>query len=162
MSPLIIRAANHGDLESLNRLMYQLHDEHHQQCPEHFKTAEEIEQEKSIARYLDNPESLVFVACEQESVCGFISGHFCELTSSVSKPVQMGSIDELYVLPEFRKQGTAKMLLERMETTFIDYGVEQMFVEVWHFNKQATSLYEKVGFGHHIHWLRKPLDDSES
>ncbi|UUM29467.1 GNAT family N-acetyltransferase [Vibrio japonicus] len=154
----MIRAANQSDLDQLNELMYLLHAEHHQQCPEHFKTAEEIEQEKSIARYLDNPECLVFVACEHDQIVGFVSGHFCELVSVVSKPVQMGSIDELYVLPESRKQGTAKALLEKMESTFIDYGVQQMFVEVWHFNQNALALYENQGFGHHIHWLRKPLN----
>jgi ribosomal protein S18 acetylase RimI-like enzyme len=69
----------------------------------------------------------------------------------------MGSVDELYVLPEYRKQGTAKALIEKIEATFIDYGVKQMFVEVWDFNQTAISLYENQGFGHHIHWLRKSL-----
>jgi ribosomal protein S18 acetylase RimI-like enzyme len=32
-----------------------------------------------------------------------------------------------------------------------------MFVEVWNFNQQALALYEKQGFGHHIHCLRKPI-----
>ncbi|MBW3696969.1 GNAT family N-acetyltransferase [Vibrio sp. T187] len=154
-----LRHAKTEDLEQLNELMYQLHDEHHQAQPEHFKTAEEIEQEKSIARYLDSPECLVYVACEGELIVGFVSGHFCELTSSVSKPVQMGSIDELYVLPKARQQGIAKELLKFIESTFRDYGVKQTFVEVWDFNQAAIRLYQNSGFGHHIHWLRKPLTE---
>lgn len=85
---------------------------------------------------------------------------FCELTSVVSQPVMMGSVDELYVMPEYRKQGTAQALLDKIESTFIDYGATQMFVEVWSFNRQALALYEKQGFGHHIHCLRKPLNPS--
>ncbi|BCN24238.1 GNAT family N-acetyltransferase [Vibrio alfacsensis] len=157
MSAFLIKPASFEDLESLNDLMFELHDEHHHQSPEFFKTAEEIEQEKSIARYLDDPECLVFVAAINETVIGFVSGHFCELISTVSKPVLMGSIDELYVVPEYRKQGVAKQLIDRMETMFLDYGVQQMFVEVWDFNQTAMSLYGKHGFGHHIHWLRKTL-----
>ncbi|MDK9772028.1 GNAT family N-acetyltransferase [Vibrio sp. B181a] len=159
MSTFVIKPALFDDLEQLNDLMFELHDEHHIQSPEFFKTAEEIEQEKSIARYLDNPECLVYVARVGDEIIGFVSGHFCELISTVSKPVMMGSVDELYVLPEYRKQGIAKALIEKIEATFVDYGVQQMFVEVWDFNQTAISLYENQGFGHHIHWLRKSLSN---
>lgn len=134
-----------------------LHDEHHAACPEHFKTAEEIEQEKSIARYLDDPECLVLVACCDEQIVGFITGHFCELVSTVSKPVQMGSIDELYVYPKHRQNGLAKQLITNLEQRFEEYGVEQVFVEVWAFNQQAQALYKSINFQSHIHWLRKAL-----
>ncbi len=157
MSTFLIVPARADDLEELNDLMYELHDEHHIACPEHFKTAEEIEQEKSIARYLDMPECLVYVAKQQNAIIGFITGHFCELVSTVSKPVQMGSIDELYVLPEYRKQGVATLLYKKLETTFIEYGVEQVFVEVWAFNHNAHRFYEDSGFQPHIAWLRKSV-----
>lgn len=155
MSNILIAPACAEDLQQLNDLMYELHDEHHIACPEHFKTAEDIEQEKSIARYLDTPECLVYVAKDQDAIIGFITGHFCELVSTVSKPVPMGSIDELYVLPEYRKQGAATWLYKKLETTFIDYGVEQVFVEVWAFNQNAHRFYEYSGFEPHISWLRK-------
>ncbi|WP_391089980.1 GNAT family N-acetyltransferase [Vibrio sp. NH-UV-68] len=158
MQPTTIRAANHDDLESLNQLMFQLHDEHHQRCPEHFKSAQEIEQEKSIARYLDDPECLVLVATLDEQIVGFVSGHFCELISSVSKPVPMGSIDELYVIAAQRKSGIASQLCLEIEQRFDDYGVQQVFVEVWQFNQQAVEFYQQQGFEHHIHWLRKAIN----
>lgn len=158
MQPTTIRAANHDDLESLNQLMFQLHDEHHQRCPEHFKSAQEIEQEKSIARYLDDPECLVLVATLDAHIVGFVSGHFCELISSVSKPVPMGSIDELYVITAQRKSGIASQLCLEIEQRFDDYGVQQVFVEVWHFNQQAVEFYQRLGFDHHIHWLRKAIN----
>lgn len=157
MHTVTIRTAQELDLVKLNELMYSLHDEHHQQCREHFKTAEEIEQEKSIGRYLDDPQCIVQVAVVAERVVGFITGHFCELISTVSKPLQMGSIDELYVEPEFRKQQVAKKLCSAMEEHFDDYGVSQVFVEVWDFNQSALDFYAKHGFEPHIHWLRKAI-----
>ncbi len=157
MSIVAISAARVDDLEQLNDLMFALHDEHHQQCPEHFKTAQEIEQEKSISRYIDDPECLIFVAKQQGRILGFVTGHFCELVSSVSKPVLMGSIDELYICPKSRRKGMAKLLMDKIETRFIDYGVTQVFVEVWQFNQSALELYQGLGFEHHIHWLRKPV-----
>ncbi|EEX92286.1 putative acetyltransferase [Vibrio orientalis CIP 102891 = ATCC 33934] len=157
MQKVAIRAASMKDLEQLNEQMFELHDEHHRQCPEHFKSAQEIEQEKSIARYIDDPECIVLVACEAESVVGFISGHFCELVSTVSQPVQMGSIDELYVKPASRGNGIAKRLCGELESRFEEYGVKQIFVEVWEFNQLAIEFYNHSGFNHHIHWMRKAV-----
>ena len=59
MKNITIRVAQTQDVEQLDELMFRLHDEHHHQCPEHFKTAQEIEQEKSISRYI-NSDCLVF------------------------------------------------------------------------------------------------------
>ncbi|MGY5539265.1 N-acetyltransferase family protein [Vibrio brasiliensis] len=157
MHPVSIRSAGENDLEQLNELMYQLHDEHHRQCPNYFKTAEDIEQEKSIARYLDDPECLVFVACQANAIIGFITGHFCELISTVSKPIQMGSIDELFICREYRGQGVANQLCQKIEQRFVEYGVQEVFVEVWQFNASAVEFYQQFGFEHHIHWLRKSV-----
>ncbi|PWI34212.1 N-acetyltransferase [Vibrio albus] len=162
MDNIQIRSAVFDDLDELNDMMFALHDYHHKSCPEHFKTAEEIEQEKSIARYLDIPECLVYVAVEEKRVIGFITGHFCELVSTVSKPVEMGSIDELYVLPEKRNSDIAGKLFRKLEQTFDDYGVQQIFVEVWDFNQGAVHFYNKMGFNQHIHWMRKSLQGESS
>ncbi|WP_154181194.1 GNAT family N-acetyltransferase [Vibrio furnissii] len=157
MSSVSLQAAQITDLEILNQLMFDLHDEHHRACPEYFKTAEEVEQEKSIARYIENPDCLVLVAKVDIQIVGFITGYFSELVSSVSKPVPMGSIDELYVMPQYRQQGIARQLFSRLEQTFVEYGVAEVFVEVWDFNKEAQLFYQDVGFSHHIHWLRKSV-----
>lgn len=153
-----IRAASQKDLPQLDELMFQLHHHHHESCPDFFKTPEEIEQEKSIARYLDSPECLVYVAIDTSGlIIGFVTGHFCELISTVSKAIPMGNIDELFVIPEYRKSGVAEQLLAKIEQTLVDYGVQQIFVEVWEFNQAARSLYNKLGFASHIHWLRKSV-----
>ncbi len=159
---MFVRPAKISDLAQLNKMMFCLHDEHHQQNPNLFKTATEIEQEKSIARYLDDPECLVFVAVDDKGVIlGFVTGHFCELVSTVSAPVQMGSIDELYISPQHRREGLAMKLVSRLEQSFEDYGVQQVFVEVWAFNQSAIEFYQSNQFDHHIHWLRKPIKASE-
>ncbi|WP_117235421.1 GNAT family N-acetyltransferase [Vibrio maerlii] len=159
---MFIRTARLDDLEQLNTMMFKLHEEHHQQQPNLFKSAVDIEQEKSIGRYLDDPECLVYVACDyDDQLFGFVTGHFCELVSTVSKPVQMGSIDELYITPDQRRNGLAMKLVSRLEQTFEEYGVQQVFVEVWAFNQSAIEFYQSNQFDHHIHWLRKPIKASE-
>ncbi|MDG3088158.1 GNAT family N-acetyltransferase [Vibrio hannami] len=153
-----IRPARITDLEELNHQMYLLHQYHHEMEPEHFKTPEEVQLEKNISSYLDEPECLIFVAEIDNKIVGFITGHFCELVSVISKSVQMGSIDELYVSPEYRNRGVAQRLFSRMENMFEDYGVKQVFVEVWDFNQAAVHFYKKMKFKSHILYLRKPLN----
>ncbi|MGO1296372.1 MAG: GNAT family N-acetyltransferase [Vibrio sp.] len=157
MPNVVVRPACSEDLPILNQLMFQLHDEHHRECPDYFKSAQEIEGQKSIAQYLDDPECLVFVATIENQVIGFISGHFCELVSTVSKSVLMGSIDELYVESNVRHHGVAKQLMGRIEQMFQQYGIKEIFVEVWDFNVGARGFYHSSGFTQHIHWLRKSV-----
>ncbi|MGL6258583.1 GNAT family N-acetyltransferase [Vibrio sp. WXL210] len=153
MSPITIRAAKCTDLDKLNRMMYQLHHEHHLQSPELFKPANEID--KTIAHYLDHPECLVFVAVDNGDVVGFISGHFGQYQSPVSKPVMMGSVDELYVESDYRKSGIASKLMDKIEQTLDDYGARYLFVEVWESNPTAVQFYLTQGYQSHIHCLMK-------
>ncbi len=161
MISCIIRRASDSDLSTLQVLMFKLHDEHYQAEPQHFKSAEEVMEEKNIANYINDPDGLVFVATVNDQIIGFVTGHFCELISSVSKKVLMGSIDELYVESTFRQQGIGKQLLERSFKVLTECGVKQIFVEVWSFNQNAVDLYHNMGFQHHIHWLRKDLEKGE-
>lgn len=155
--PISITPARLSDLPSLNQLMYLLHDEHYRAVPEIIKTPEEIQQEKSITRYLDEPDCLVFVARIKGEVVGVVTGQFCELVSPLSRSIMMGSIDELYILPEYRRLDIGSMLITTLEEVFSDYGVKEVFVEVWEFNQSALSFYYQRGFERHIHWLRRSL-----
>jgi ribosomal protein S18 acetylase RimI-like enzyme len=155
----IIRHAKLDDLSILNQLMFFLHDEHHQAEPFHFKPASEVMLEKNIEQYILAPDALVFVAVEQQQIVGFITGHFGEFESSISKAIMMGSIDELYVVPNSRSHGIGTQLLTRCATEFKDYGINQLYVEVWDFNQSALKLYTSLGYQSHIHCLRKTLTE---
>ncbi len=157
MNHIKIRPAQPDDVTQLDKLMHRLHDFHHHSAKEVIKTASEIAQQKSIARYIHDPECLVYVAQQGEHIVGFITGHFCELVSQISQPVQMGSVDELFVVEALRRQRVAEKLMEKISATFEEYGVKKIFVEVWHFNQSAINFYHKQGFTHHIHWLCKSI-----
>jgi ribosomal protein S18 acetylase RimI-like enzyme len=162
-----LRAATLDDLSQLRQLMYDLHDDHHQQVPEFFNTAEEIEKTKDIEKYLNHPECYVYVMHLEGSddLVAFATGHFSDLKSLVSPKVKIGCIDELYVLPQYRRHGFADKLCARLEQEFAYIGAKEVFIEVWDFNKPALSLYDKLGYSKHIHWIRKSIashDDTSS
>lgn len=155
---LRVRAAHVDDLESLNEMMYCLHEEHHELSPVLFRPPEQIE--KSIAVYIDHPECLVFVAEVDNEVVGFVSGYFGQYESPVSQPVLMGTADELYITKPMRQHGLGAKLMEKLERNFIDYGAKFMFVEVWDKNKSAVAFYRRNGFINHIHCLMKDLSSN--
>lgn len=159
MHSIKVRSGRSKDLPQLNQLMYQLHHYHHISASDDIKTASEISEQKSISTYIDDPDCLVYVAECEGRIVGFITGHFCELVSVVSKSIFMGSVDELYVLEAFRNQSVAKQLMEKLEITFKEYGVKKVFVEVWDFNSVARQFYKQSGFSDQIHWLCKRVSD---
>ncbi len=152
-----IRVAREDDVSAIEQMLFELHHEHYLREPEQFKAAIDIEPDKSMLTYLSEPQSLIFVAEKEGELIGFISGYFQILDSSIGKSVQMGSVDHYYVMPLHRQQQVGAMLMETLETRFKQYGVEQVFVEVWHSNQGARTSYKKMGFNPHIHYLRKAL-----
>ncbi len=51
------------------------------------------------------------------------------------------------VLPEFRRRGMGLLMFDVMIPNFKDRGIEQYLLEVVTTNKNAISMYEKLGFG---------------
>ncbi|MBK1812269.1 GNAT family N-acetyltransferase [Clostridium sp. YIM B02505] len=57
-----------------------------------------------------------------------------------------GYIETIYVLPEARGKGIAKVILNYIFNYFLVNGLSQTKLEVWELNKPAVSLYKSFGF----------------
>lgn len=62
------------------------------------------------------------------------------------KVVDIADILNLFVFPEHRKSGKATALLLDTIDTLKQAGIKTFYLEVKKSNKQAISVYEKVGF----------------
>lgn len=58
----------------------------------------------------------------------------------------MGSINDLYVLPEFRRRGVGRKLMVESLRKLKAKGVEAIRLSVLKENNAAVRLYEKLGF----------------
>jgi diamine N-acetyltransferase len=70
-------------------------------------------------------------------------------------------IDELYIVPEFRRRGFAKRAVEFLEAEAKKLGVNALHLEVDEGNDAAFELYRQNGFEDHSRflmtkWLRHP------
>jgi RimJ/RimL family protein N-acetyltransferase len=65
------------------------------------------------------------------------------------------SIDELYIVPEFRSQGIATHFIQFLHDTRFNNAIA-LELEVIPYNTRALKLYEKLGFEtsnrHHLLW----------
>lgn len=74
-----------------------------------------------VYRSLDLPAAGIFVAADGNRVVGFLGGEI--MTREVGMPRQYGHAHYLYVLPEYRKKGVARALMEHGATWAAEQGV---------------------------------------
>ncbi|HDD40307.1 MAG TPA: ribosomal-protein-alanine N-acetyltransferase [Nitrososphaeria archaeon] len=94
------------------------------------------------------PKSFLIAEVDGE-IAGYI---MCRVERTLSKFERLsfkkvGHIISIAVLPEYRRRGLAKSLLENaLKTLKEDYGCEEAYLEVRVSNSAAISLYKKCGF----------------
>ena len=90
--------------------------------------------------FFENPVNVILVAEENSKIVGFID--FMITFNSAT-------IVQIAVIPEYRKQKIATMLLKEMENSFpkdIEDVVENVTLEVRKTNESAINLYKKGGY----------------
>ena len=94
--------------------------------------------EKQI-RYelLENPFSFLYVAIEEEKIVGFIDFWIT---------FDIGQLNQIAVLPSFRRKGIASVLLEKAFQMMYEKRVVNVTLEVRYHNEKAIQFYQKHGF----------------
>ena len=108
--------------------------------------------ENSIAPELKNPLSLWLVAMDGETVAGYVGSQ-----------AVMGEADmmNIAVAPDYRRQGIAENLINRLISALAEGGNHSLALEVRETNQAAISLYQKLGFaqvGYRPGYYRNPKE----
>ena len=94
--------------------------------------------ENALAEEIENPNARFFVALCGEQVAGYIGAH--NIVGEVY-------ITNVAVAPDYRRQGVATQLIERLVEISRAENAEFITLEVRENNTSAQELYEKQGFG---------------
>ena len=94
--------------------------------------------ENALAEEIENPNARFFVALCGEQVAGYIGAH--NIVGEVY-------ITNVAVAPDYRWQGVATQLIERLVEISRAEKAEFITLEVRENNTSAQELYEKQGFG---------------
>lgn len=141
-----IRNAEISDIESLDRLLYQVQKVHSDARPDLFVAGTKKYSDEQLKQILRDKTKPVFVATENGAVLGYA---FCILfdnrDSNTLAAVKTLYIDDLCVDKTCRGKGIGKLLYEYVIDFAKKCGCYNVTLNVWADNKNAVSFYEKIG-----------------
>ncbi len=109
---------------------------------------------EAVSSELRNSLSVWLVALEDATVAGYIGSQ-----------AVLGEADmmNIAVAPDFRRQGIAETLIEKLISILMTNGVHSLTLEVRASNHAAISLYEKLDFvqvGRRPNYYTMPKEDA--
>lgn len=75
------------------------------------------------------------------------------------KDVKTVFLENIYVLPAYRRRGVATRLFVEIEHWAKEQGAVRLDLYVWDFNKNALAMYQALGMKAQRHVLEKKLSD---
>ena len=131
-----VRRAQFADLDVVLPLV-QAYRAFYEQPPDAKREREFIES------HLRNETSAIYLALAGEAPAGFMQ--IFESHSTVHLGPSL-ILEDLFVAPEFRKQGAARALLEQALVHAREHGAAGMMLETAYGNRAAQRLYEGAGW----------------
>jgi GNAT superfamily N-acetyltransferase len=94
---------------------------------------------------IEHNESIVFLALLDAAAVGFTQLYPCFSSTSMKR---LWILNDLFVVPEVRRSGVAKALMERARRLALETSAESLALETAVDNHNAQKLYEQLG------WIR--------
>ncbi|CEG27069.1 GNAT family N-acetyltransferase [Bacillus sp. B-jedd] len=141
-----IKMATLEDYEALLPIHKEIHEYHLEARPDIYRSADNtfiwdyfkgiIENENARIFYIKNDiEVIAFTICRKQSSSDRVT----------VAPREYMYVEEFGVKKEFRKQGLATMLFEKVVDFAKEKGVSEIELGVWEFNEPAIRFYESMG-----------------
>ena len=143
----LVREATEQDYEGLSAILAEVDAMHSEALPHIFVTPEEPARSKEyFSDTITDENTALFIAEKDGQVSGLISIHIRE---SVSIPIMVkrryAYIDNIAVAKEFRGSTIGKE------------GVSELELNVWDFNQEAITFFQRLGYTMARHGMWKPV-----
>lgn len=141
-----IRKLTAFDYDSVIELYRELDELHVQARPDCFVQRDkyEIYPRDAFVHNLSHPGVLQLGAFENEQLVGVVRASLWE-ESGMVKGVNTVCLDDIYVLPAYRRKGIAARLFAEVEFWAKEQGAVRLDLHTWDFNKNAIALYQAMG-----------------
>ena len=141
-----IRKLKDSDYEMVIELYRELDELHVQTRPDCFvhRGKDEIYPRDAFLHNLSHPGVLQLGAFENEQLVGVVRASLWE-ESGMVKDIKTVCLDNIYVLPAWRRKGIAAKLFTEVELWAKEQGALRLDLHVWDFNKNAIAMYQALG-----------------
>ena len=141
-----IRKLKDSDYEMVIELYRELDELHVQTRPDCFvhREKDEIYPRDAFLHNLSHPGVLQLGAFENEQLVGVVRASLWE-ESGMVKDIKTVCLDNIYVLPAWRRKGIAAKLFTEVELWAKEQGALRLDLHVWDFNKNAIAMYQAMG-----------------
>ena len=153
-----IRKLIESDYDMVVELYKELDEMHVQARPDYFIHREkgEVYPKAAFVHNLAYPGSFDIGAFENEQLVGFVSATLWE-ESGMVKEVKTVCLDNIYVLPAYRRKGVATKLFVEVELWAKEQGAIRLDLWTWDFNKNAIGMYQAMGMTPQRYMFEKKL-----
>jgi ribosomal protein S18 acetylase RimI-like enzyme len=100
------------------------------------------------------PGEQVLLAYVDNAPAGLLS---LRIVPYLSQDVPYAEVTELYVAPEHRRQGVARLLMAEAEFISRSRGGTYVHINTWHDNHDAQAFYRAAGYESLVVGFQKPL-----
>ena len=141
-----IRNLRESDYDMVIELYKELDDFHVQARPDCFvrRDKDEIYPKDAFVHNLSHPGVLQLGAFEHEQLVGVVRASLWE-ESGMVKGIKTVCLDDIYVLPNFRRRGVATRLFAEVESWAKEQGAVRLDLHTWDFNRNALAMYKAMG-----------------
>lgn len=135
------------DAEGVARLSYQVGKIHDDAMPDYFSPTSYEEHLRITREMLKDEKIIVFKAVCESVLCGFLFLFVPDKPRKGFVHALSGYIYNLGVDEAYRGRGIGSMLVKNAEMFLRERGILAVELNVFKFNKQALSFYQKLGYG---------------
>ena len=141
-----IRKLIESDYDQVIELYTQLDEFHVQARPDCFvhREKDKIYPKDAFIHNLVYPGGLELGAFDDGLLVGIVRATLWE-ESIMRKDLKTVCLDDIYVLPTYRRRGIATKLFAQVEAWAKEQGAIRLDLHTWDFNKGAIAMYEAMG-----------------
>jgi len=105
----------------------------------------------SYQKVLQNSSNFIYIGEEDAQIIGFAA---FSVRNVVRYPKPIAELDEIYINPNFRKQGVGRKLMESVENKAKELNCYRVYIESQYKHEQGHKFYEALGYkncGYHFY-----------
>lgn len=140
-----LRKLEESDYSAMLVLYKELDELHVQARPDYFVHRDEVYPREHFSAAVSDPECLLMGAFdEQENLVGTVRATLWN-ESGMVKSLKTVCLDDIYVVPAYRRSGIATKLFMAVEQWVREQGAIRLELHTWDFNKGAIAMYQAMG-----------------